>query len=152
MKNWLVVVLSVVQERRIVFRKFLDDNDISYQEIGSHKYRKGATTYTASGRTASPPIIVICLRAGWKLGGVLNTYLSLGSAGDRFVGQVCALLPQESKEFCVVPPQFPLDMTMEDRKLVDETMKSMFGKYNLNGPGFVCVLRFCLTSLCFHQD
>ena len=47
-----------------------------------------------------PPIIVICLRAGWNLGGVLNTYISVESAGDRFVGRVRALLPQVSKEFC----------------------------------------------------
>ena len=44
------------------------------------------------------------LPSGWKLGGVLNTYLSLESAGDRFVGRVRALSPQVSKNFCVLPP------------------------------------------------
>lgn len=82
-----VYVFSVDDQRRIAFRKRLDDLGIPYDEISTHSYRKGAASYTASGSTAAPPIIAICLRAGWKLGGVLNTYLSLENAGDRFVGR-----------------------------------------------------------------
>ena len=150
----VVVVMSAVQERRIAFRKLLDESGIPFEEIGTHSYRKGSATYTASGSTDAPPIVAICLRAGWKLGGVLNTYLSLESAGDRFVGRVCALLPQVSKKFCVLPPRFPLSMHMSqgDRDLVDHVMKAMFGKYKHHGSSFACVLRHCLASLCFHRE
>ena len=86
--------------------RMLDREGIPYDEISTHSYRKGSAIVTASGSTATPPIVVICLRAGWKLSGVLNTYLSLENAGDRFVGRVCALLPQMSREFGVLPPSF----------------------------------------------
>lgn len=66
-------VFSVDDKRRITFRKWLDDHGIPYNEISTHIYRKGSVSHTASGSTAAPPIVVICLRAGWKLGGVLNT-------------------------------------------------------------------------------
>ena len=148
----VLIELSPVEQRRVLFRRLLDENGIPYQDIGAHSYRKGSATYTASGSTAAPPIIAICLRAGWKLGGVLNTYLSLESAGDRFVGRVCALLPQVSKEFCVLPPRFPTDIKPADRKLIIEVMRAMFGQFNLYGPSFGCVLRHCLASLCFHQE
>ena len=148
----VIKAFSAADQRRIKFRRLLDDNGISYVDIGSHSFRKGSATYCASGSTSAPPIVAICLRAGWKLGGVLNTYLSLESAGNRFVGRVCALLPQVSKEFCVLPPRFPLDMPADDRDLVDGAMTAMFGKYRLHGAGFACVLRHCLASLCYHQE
>ena len=148
----IMVRLSPVEERRRLFRKMLDDAGVPYEDIGTHSYRKGSATYCASGSTAAPPIIAICLRAGWKLGGVLNTYLSLESAGDRFVGRVCALLPQVSKKFCVLPPKFPTPMTTEDSALVDTVMKAMFGQYRKFGSSFATVLRHCLASLCFHYE
>ena len=148
----LVVRLSPIEERRRAFRKMLDDAGVPYEDIGTHSYRKGSATYVASGSTAAPPIIAICLRAGWKLGGVLNTYLSLESAGDRFVGRVCSLLPQVSKEFCVLPPRFPNTMTTDERQLVDKTMRAMFGEYQKFGKPFAAVLRHCLASLCFHEE
>ena len=148
----LVVRLSPVKERRRKFRQMLRDHGVPFEDIGTHSYRKGSATYAASGSTAAPPIVAICLRAGWKLGGVLNTYLSLESASDRFVGRVCALLPQVSKEFCVLPPRFPLNMATEDRALVAVAMRAMFGEYHMFGQSFACVLRLCLASLCFHQE
>ena len=148
----LVVRLSPIEERRRAFRKMLDDAGVPFEDIGTHSYRKGSATYTASGSTAAPPIIAICLRAGWKLGGVLNTYLSLEAAGDRFVGRVCSLLPQVSKEFCVLPPRFPHTMATAERQLVDKTMRAMFGEYLKFGTSFAAVLRHCLASLCFHEE
>ena len=148
----LVVKLSHVEKRRRDFRRMLEESGVPFEDIGTHSYRKGSATYTASGSTAAPPIIAICLRAGWKLGGVLNTYLSLESASDRFVGRVCALLPQVSKGFCVLPPRFPTRMATEDRALVGVAMRAMFGQYHKFGNNFSSVLRHCLASLCFHQE
>ena len=149
-----VYVFSAADQRRIAFRKYLEDHGIPFDEISTHSYRKGSATYTASGSTSAPPIVAICLRAGWKLGGVLNTYLSLESAGDRFVGRVCALLPQLSKKFCVMPPRFPIEEDLEDEALlttIDTTMTGMFGDYRSHGGSFAAVLRHCLASLCFHK-
>lgn len=147
-----VYVFAAADQRRIAYRKFLDDNGIPYDEISTHSYRKGSATYTASGSTAVPPIIAICLRAGWKLGGVLNTYLSLENAGDRFVGCVCALLPQLSKKFCVMPPRFPPNNADDALvQLIDKAMTGMFGKWKSHGGSFAAVLKHCLASLCYHK-
>ena len=146
-----VYVFSEKDQRRIAFRKYLEDNGIPYDEISTHSYRKGSATYTASGSTAAPPIVAICLRAGWKLGGVLNTYLSLESAADRFVGRVCTLLPQLSKKFCVMPPRFPAP-SRRQRAMINEAMTGMFANYKIHGVSFAAVLRHCLASLCFHME
>ena len=155
-----VYVFSAADQRRIAFRKYLEDHGIPFDEISTHSYRKGSATYTASGSTSAPPIVAICLRAGWKLGGVLNTYLSLESAGDRFVGRVCTLLPQLSKKFCVMSPRFPIeedenDMVADENEallaVIDTAMTGMFGDYRSHGGSFAAVLRHCLASLCFHK-
>ena len=155
-----VYVFSAADQRRIAFRKYLEDHGIPFDEISTHNYRKGSATYTASGSTSAPPIVAICLRAGWKLGGVLNTYLSLESAGDRFVGRVCTLLPQLSKKFCVMSPRFPIeedenDMVADENEallaVIDTAMTGMFGDYRSHGGSFAAVLRHCLASLCFHK-
>ena len=133
----------------------LDEAGIPYDEICTHSYRKGSASAAASGSTAAPPIVAICLRAGWKLSGVLNTYLSLENAGDRFVGRVCALLPQMSREFGVLPPSFSRGKVMEENeaKMVAYAMKRQFGSsYRTYGGSFACVLRHCLANLCYHKD
>ena len=134
----------------------LDREGIPYDEISTHSYRKGSASAAASGSTAAPPIVAICLRAGWKLSGVLNTYLSLENAGDRFVGRVCALLPQMSRQFGVLPPSFTRGgkaMTRNEGMMVGFAMKRQFGsKYRIFGGSFACVLRHCLASLCYHKD
>ena len=125
--------------------------------------------YCASGSTQGPPIVAICLRAGWKLGGVLNQYLTLENAGDQFVGRVASLLPLFTKEFGVLPPRFPDDLykdipeetgsdndemrqLREDRDLIEKAFVGMFGNPYMFGDDFAAVLRVCLASLCFHKD
>ena len=49
---------------------------IDYKSLGSHSARKGVGTMVSSGCTVDPPIVPLCLRAGWKLGGVKDKYLS----------------------------------------------------------------------------
>ena len=134
----------------------LDEEGIPYDEICSHSYRKGSASAAASGSTAAPPIVAICLRAGWKLSGVLNTYLSLENAGDRFVGRVCALLPQMDRDFGVLPPCFSgrgKKMKRNEALMVGYAMKRQFGRsYRIYGGSFACVLRHCLASLCYHKN
>ena len=55
---------------------------IDYKSLGSHSVRKGVGTMVASGCTGGPPIVPLCLRAGWKLGGVKdNKYVSSIASG-----------------------------------------------------------------------
>ena len=55
---------------------------IDYKSLGSHSARKGVGTMVASGCTGGPPIVPLCLRTGWKLGGVKdNKYLSSIASG-----------------------------------------------------------------------
>ena len=53
----------------------LDDMGIEAANLGSHSARKGVGSMVAAGCTVSPPIVSLCLRAGWKLGGVKDKYL-----------------------------------------------------------------------------
>ena len=162
-------VFAADDQRRITFRERLNAKGIPYDEISTHSYRKGSASTAASGCTNGPPIVAICLRAGWKLGGVLNTYLCLENAGDCFVGRVAAGLPLLSPKFSVLPPKFPdevFEMALPRRGtrnadtiqatdhyvLIQRAMDMMFGKHRLFGQGFSICLRYSLASLCFHKE
>ena len=75
-------------------------------DVGTHSCRKGVATVVAAGCTVSPPIVSICVQAGWVMGGVKDRYLKRESAGDQYVGRCAAGLDQLSKEFAVSPPYF----------------------------------------------
>ena len=64
---------------------------------------RGVATLVAAGCTVSPPIVSICVRAGWVMGGrgVKDRYLKRESAGDQYVGQCAAGLDQLSEKFSV---------------------------------------------------
>ena len=163
-------VFAPDDQRRITFREKLDGMGIPYDEISTHSYRKGSASNAASGSTNGPPIVAICLRAGWKLGGVLNTYLCLENAGDCFVGRVAAGLPLLSPRFSVLPPRFPEDVVEKalrprvpneseeimqaraDYDLMNRAMFMTFGNHRLFGQNFSTCLRYSLASLCFHKE
>ena len=163
-------VFAPDDQRRITFREKLDGMGIPYDEISTHSYRKGSASNAASGSTNGPPIVAICLRAGWKLGGVLNTYLCLENAGDCFVGRVAAGLPLLSPKFSVLPPRFPEDVVEKalrprvpnqgaeilqaraDYALINKAMLMTFGNHRLYGQNFSTCLRYSLASLCFHKE
>ena len=50
--------------------------------LGSHSIRKGAATYCCAGVHPGPPIVSVCLRAGWSLGRVKERYLKYENAGN----------------------------------------------------------------------
>ena len=60
-----------------------DLNGYEPSDFGSHSCRKGVATWVAAECTVSPPIVSLCLRAGWSLGGVKDKYLFHENAGDR---------------------------------------------------------------------
>ena len=54
---------------------------VDITEIGSHSIRKGAATYCCAGVHPGPPIVSVCLRAGWTIGRVKERYLKYENAG-----------------------------------------------------------------------
>ncbi|GFH55956.1 hypothetical protein CTEN210_12433 [Chaetoceros tenuissimus] len=75
-------------------------------DLGTHSCRKGVGTMIAAGCTVSPPIVALCVRAGWALGGVKDKYLFRENAGDQYVGRCASGLNQLDKSFAISPPYF----------------------------------------------
>jgi hypothetical protein len=69
------------------YRQSFIDRGLNPSNFGTHSMRKGAATHIASGITSSPPIASICIRANWKMPGVMNRYIKFESAGDQYVGR-----------------------------------------------------------------
>ena len=105
--------LTEPEQRRLRFVNHLIEQGIPFFKISTHSWRKGAGSFAASGSTVAPPIMSICIRAGWKIHAMLMRYLSQENAGDFFLGRVVAGLPQDTKKFAVLPPRFKSDLTAE---------------------------------------
>ena len=86
-------------------------------DLGTHSSRKGVATMIAAGCTVSPPIISICIRAGWAMGGVKDKYLLYGCAGDQYVGRCASCLDQTTKEFAISPPYFDYSTLEGEEKI-----------------------------------
>ena len=59
-----------------------------------------------SGCTVSHPIVTICLRAGWVMGGVKDRYLKYASDGDQYSGCCENCDDQNYAKFAVSTPHF----------------------------------------------
>ena len=46
----------------------------SPRDLGTHSARKGVATMVATGCTVSPPIVSLCIQAGWVIGVVKDKY------------------------------------------------------------------------------
>ena len=71
------------------FKRIMELNDNDYltinvvaSDMGTHSIRKGAATYCCAGVHPGPPVISVCLRAGWTIGRVKERYLKYENAGD----------------------------------------------------------------------
>lgn len=131
----------VLQREEVVGE--LQRRGITVSDLGTHSFRKGASTYCSSGSTACPSSTAVHLRAGWTLGGVQNTYLRYAAAGDMHVGRTVTGLPATSYEFAVLPPHFE-----QADKEVESGIQVMFP--NLPS-GLVFIAEHCLASLVFHS-
>ena len=58
----------------------------------------------ATGCTMYPPIVSICIRAGWVMGGVKDKYLKRKYDGDQYVGRCASRLNQLGKTCAASPP------------------------------------------------
>ena len=76
-----------------LFLEFIKQHEIDLKamgieagDLGTHSCRKGVATMVGAGFTVSPPIVSLCVRAGWVMWGVKDKYLKHKSAGDQYVG------------------------------------------------------------------
>ena len=58
-------------------------------------------TWVAARCTVAPPIVSLCIRAGWTLGGVKDKYLFHENAGDQHVGRCASGLNSDTAEFAI---------------------------------------------------
>lgn len=112
--------------------KLLTSMGIEKGDLGSHSARKGACSFVASGSTASPPIVAICLRACWSLGPVKERYLHYEAGGDQYTGQVVSGRNLLTVEFAKSPPYFHADANKK-RDIV-----SLIRSYMINGDRRCC--------------
>ena len=85
-------------------------------DLGTHSARKGVGTMVAAGCTVSPPIVSLCLRAGWALGGVKDKYLFRENAGDMHVGRCASCHDADTKEF------WGISIQMQSRRCISLTL------------------------------
>jgi hypothetical protein len=124
-------------------------------ELGTHSARKGVGTLVAAGCTVAPPIVSICLRMGWALGGVLGRYFKRADAGDMHCGRTAAMQDPMRKEFAVCRPYFDFteieDVEMRERLKV-ELGTWLNDRLPTNTPTSARHLaRGLFASVCFHH-
>lgn len=125
-------------------------------DLGTHSARKGVGTMVAAGCTVSPPIVSLCIRAGWVLGGVKDKYLFRENAGDQYVGRCASCLDQTTKEFAVSPPYFDYsDFSGTERlakkKMVQDWIESRLGfGADVMPESAHGVILHCFAAVCYH--
>ena len=133
---------------------------VNVGNLGTHSCRKGVASMVAAGCTVSPPIVSLCIRAGWVMGGVKDRYLKYESAGDQYVGRCASGLDQLSKNFAVSPPYFDFSSLEDELSVVQKKIEiAQWLKVRLTGeregrvsPQTFNLLTCAFASLCFHYD
>jgi hypothetical protein len=119
----------------------------SLDDIGLHSIRKGAASYLAS-LPGGPSPAAICLRGGWPMGQIKDTYFHLMQSGDQFTGRCASLLNMFHKDFAASPVVF--DSAIEESWL-DATVQEVFPAF-VGVEGMQPILRMCLASLVYHRE
>jgi len=116
-------------------------------ELGTHSIRKGAATYCCAGVHPGPPIVSVCLRAGWTIGRVKERYLKYENAGDELVGRTLTGIPPTSCDFGVSPVYFV--QNSEHTNQINELFRLTFP---LHGNKVVSLCRSLLACFIHHED
>ena len=127
------------------------------KDLGSHSNRKGVATMVASGCTVCPPIIAICIRAGWAMGGVKDKYLTRADAGDQYVGRCASLLSQVTKEFAVSPPYFDFTGLCDEEKIarkkeIRDFLRERLPFFSGSPARSLHVAEMAFATLCYHSE
>ena len=127
-------------------------------DLGTHSCRKGVARMVGAGCTVSPPIVSICIRAGWVMGGVKDRYLKYEAAGDEYVGRCASGLNQLDKSFAISPPHFDpshIDDITERQRMSEFIVKwfsDIIPKLDNISPGTLYLATQCFASICYHKD
>ena len=130
----------------------LHDNDylninVVYSDLGTHSIRKGGATYCCAGVHPGPPVISVCLRAGWTIGRVKERYLKYENAGDELVGRTLTGIPPTSVDFGISHVYFKSDSRYYQQ--IEEFLSVCFSVILPKLTGFSRVL---LASFIYHES
>jgi hypothetical protein len=125
-------------------RAALKRGGLAPTDIGSHSARKGAATFVSSCTTAGPSTAAVCLRAGWTMPGVQDTYVRYEAAGDQVVGRFVSGLPYGSSKFAILPPYFTAT-----NERIEDAITSCFPTAPTS-MRLIC--EYALATMCYHAD
>jgi hypothetical protein len=153
--HYCSIFRKIVNDSR--YRQGFIDRGLDPKYFGTHSLRKGAVTHVSSGITSSPPIASICIRANWKMPGVMNRYIKYESAGDQYVGRCVSGRNRLGKRFAESIPYFDFS---EQPAIVKEQMmreqdiwiKQRMSEAGAINDGVFCLFKTCLASFIFHWD
>ena len=127
------------------------------EQFGTHSIRKGAVTHISTGTTSCPPIASICLRANWKMPGVMNRYIKYENAGDQFVGKCVSGRTRLSKEFAASPAYFDFSRCSrvekeQHDKIIDSWIKQRMPAVGQSNDKVFALLKMCVASIAYHRE
>ena len=126
------------------------------EHFGTHSIRKGAITHASTGITSSPPIVSICIRANWKMPGVMNRYMRFEYAGDQYVGRSVSGRGRLTKYFAESCPYFDFSHLDDEgkekhRQIIDNWIKARMPGGGDNNDVFG-LFKMCIASFIFHRQ
>lgn len=128
-------------------QKWLSENGFGDRYRGDgHGVRKGVTSLCAN-IVDGPPILAVLLRAMWAIGEVQETYITLESGSDLFLGRCAVGLWTDSPRFAVLPPHW----INANHPAILAAIKLCFPQNVIDHPD-ICWrgLKMTLASLVFH--
>jgi len=143
-----------------IFNRTLDENwdifkglGLEKGDLGTHSSRKGVASMVSGGCTVCPPIVSLCIRVGWVMGGVKDRYLKHESAGDQYVGQSATGKDPLLSTFAASPPYFDFShIQMEEERMERDRRINLFLKDRMpedTSPATVSIAKMCLASIFF---
>ena len=135
---------TFVSNRDLYLSKHVDP-----EELGTHSIRKGAATYCCAGVHPGPPVVSVCLRAGWTIGRVKERYLKYESAGDELVGRTLTGIPPTSCEFGISPVYFIV--SNETNPVLIESFLFMIFPIQKNTK-LKCLTKQLLATIIYHEE
>jgi hypothetical protein len=86
---------------------------------------------------------MIAHRGGWKVLGILGTYVHSTDGGDEYTSRLLAFLDPNTKEFSALPPHFMAD----EQLFKEEEWAAIFPSYKLMSPQTRAALPYLVASL-----
>ena len=118
------------------------------EELGTHSIRKGAATYCCAGVHPGPPIVSVCLRAGWTIGRVKERYLKYENAGDELVGRTLTGIPPTSCEFGISCVYF-IASNPHNTTLIKSFETAVFP---IQKTKLRCLRKILLATFIYHEE